>query len=137
MTTELETRTDGTEGSQTRPSETGGGPPRTDGDDDESPATDGAAVLSLLQDEHAREVLVALGGEEKPARDVVSECDASRTTVYRRLDALESAELVSSSLAIAADGHHRKVFEATLERVTVDVAGEDRGVTVTTHETDR
>ena len=106
-------------------------PPPTPATDESDPdRTD--EVLALLEDDYSRSILEAIHAEPRPARDLVAVCDASRATVYRRLDRLEDAGLVESWLSYDADGHHRTVFEATLDAVTVGLDDDGIGVTVTT-----
>lgn len=81
----------------------------------------GTEILDLLGDEYTSRILEALSVEPRPARELVSVCDMSRPTVYRRLDRLEDHDLVSTDTTIDEDGHHRKVFETTLERVTIEL----------------
>jgi predicted transcriptional regulator len=92
-------------------------------------------LLALLDDEHVRTILEAVRTETKPARALADECGVSRPTVYRRLNDLEDAGLVESRLALDADGHHRTVFRATLQRVSVDLTGDGLSITVTRDET--
>jgi len=86
-------------------------------------------LLELLDANYTQAILEAIRTEPKPAGALAEECDASRPTVYRRLNSLRDAGLVETGMAYDADGHHRTVFEATLESVTVDV--DDEGLTVT------
>ncbi|MDS0258824.1 helix-turn-helix domain-containing protein [Haloarcula sp. S1CR25-12] len=81
-----------------------------------------ADLLDLLDDAHAREILVALVGEPKSARDIVSACSCSRPTVYRRLERLNDAGLVDSSMQYDEDGHHRKLFRRRLDSVAVELS---------------
>jgi DNA-binding transcriptional ArsR family regulator len=90
-------------------------------------------VLSLLDAEYTLRILEAIRTEAKPARDVAEECGASRPTVYRRLNRLREAGLVDTAMSYDADGHHRTVFEATLEALSVDVTEDGLAVTVTTN----
>lgn len=78
-------------------------------------------VLELLDDQYARSILTALTEGPKPARELVGACEGSRPTVYRRLDRLESAGLVASHTALHPDGHHRKEFSATVDRITLSL----------------
>jgi predicted transcriptional regulator len=48
--------------------------------------------------------------------------------VYRRLDTLESAGVVESSMSIHPDGHHRKEFRITVEQVRLTFGSD--GITV-------
>jgi DNA-binding transcriptional ArsR family regulator len=81
-------------------------------------------VLSLLSDDYARAILTALVGNTLPARELVDRIDASRATVYRRLQRLEAAGLTDSSVAIHPDGHHRREFSLAHDRLVLSL---DRG----------
>jgi DNA-binding transcriptional ArsR family regulator len=83
------------------------------------PAIDPMATLSLLSDEYARDILEVLGDEPLPAREIHDRLDVSRATVYRRLERLESAGLVTRSTAVHPDGHHRAQFTLALDRIHV------------------
>jgi predicted transcriptional regulator len=104
------------------------GESEADADETEAP-TD---LLSLLNAEYTQTILETVWAESKPARAIAEACGASRTTVYRRLNALEDAGLISSYVVYDPDGHHRTVFETTLEAVSVDVTSDGLSVTVTT-----
>jgi DNA-binding transcriptional ArsR family regulator len=85
-------------------------------------------LLSLLGDDHARSVLRVLADGPRPASDLVDELTISRPTVYRRLDRLESAGLVESSMRIREGGHHRKRFHLAVDSAEVGFDGD--GLTV-------
>lgn len=91
-------------------------------------------VLELINDGHVREMLKALQDGPKPACDLVKSCEASRPTVYRRLNRLENAGLVKSRTAIHPDGHHRKEFVTDFESVTLEIGGGAITVSVTATE---
>jgi DNA-binding transcriptional ArsR family regulator len=85
-------------------------------------------VLSLLSDEYAREVLSVLVEHPLSARELVDRLNMSRATVYRRLDRLESAGVLDSSMHIDPDGHHRKRFHVVVDRIRL--AFESDGLTL-------
>jgi DNA-binding transcriptional ArsR family regulator len=89
----------------------------TDSRTGDDPAVDTTEVLSLLSDEYAREVLNVLVGEPLSARALSERLDMSRPTIYRRLDRLESAGVIRSSMIIDPDGHHRKRFSVVVDRM--------------------
>jgi DNA-binding transcriptional ArsR family regulator len=90
---------------------------------------DGApAPLRVLDDDHAREIVRALAAGPACGRRLSRACSASRPTVYRRLDALEDAGLVTADLRLDADGHHRKRFRLARDRLTVTI--DDGALTV-------
>ena len=77
--------------------------------------------LSLLDDEHAREILLSLTGGAKRGRELAGSCDSSRPTVYRRLNRLEAAGLVTTETVLDPDGHHCKEFRLVRNRLTVTI----------------
>jgi DNA-binding transcriptional ArsR family regulator len=91
---------------------------------DDEPTVDVPEVLSLLSDEYARELLGVLSEESLSARELVDRLDMSRATVYRRLDRLESAGVLETSMCIDPDGHHRKCFHVVVERMQLAFGSE-------------
>lgn len=55
---------------------------------------------------------------------LADEYDASRPTVYRRLNRLEAVGLVDSAMTYDAHGHHRTVFEAIMQSLSIEVKAE-------------
>jgi response regulator of citrate/malate metabolism len=102
--------------------------PDTNAADEPAPAS----LLALLDADYTRAILETIRDEARPARAIATACGASRSTVYRRLNRLADAGLVASRVAYDADGHHRTVYEATLESVAVDVAAGGVSVSVAT-----
>ncbi len=95
---------------------------------EEDESIDPEELLSVLSDDHARDILVLLHETDLPAREIAAQLEASRTTVYRRLNRLEEAGLVDTSMTFHSEGHHRKQFSATLDEVLLSL--EDGGFTV-------
>ena len=89
-------------------------------------------ILSLMSDEYARRILDALGTGSLSARELIDRMDASRATVYRRLDRLEEAGIVESSMEIHPEGHHRKQFQVTVDRVNLAFGADGVRVDITT-----
>lgn len=83
--------------------------------DDPEPET----LLTVLGDEHARQVLEAIAEEPKSGGEIADALPLSRATVYRRLNDLEAAGLVAASTAVCPDGHHHEEYRADLESVRV------------------
>jgi len=86
---------------------------------DDSPAIAFDELFGLLGDEYVADILQALSSGEMPARAIADECDMSRPTVYRRLERLTEAGVVSSRLRPESDGHHRQQFRLVIEGVAV------------------
>jgi len=92
------------------------------------------AVAQLLEDDCVQRILTATLDEPMSASELTEVCDASRATVYRRLDDLSERGLVDDRTRPDADGHHRTVYRATLDRVVVDLTEDGFEVTVATRE---
>jgi DNA-binding transcriptional ArsR family regulator len=85
------------------------------------------AVLGLLDDRYARAILTATSDEPMSAKQLGEACDASLSTVYRRVDDLEDHGLLAERTRVDADGHHRTLYRSLVESVRVDF---DDGVRV-------
>jgi DNA-binding transcriptional ArsR family regulator len=93
--------------------------------------------LELLGDEYTRRVLSKILDEPRTGREIIEETEVSKPTVYRRLDRLEEAGLVTTERKLDLDGHHCKRFRAVIEaiefefgqngvRVSVDTEAQSR-----------
>lgn len=80
-------------------------------------------LLAMLEDGYARELLGLLEDGPRSARELVEASEASRATVYRRLDRLEAHGLVETDIEPHRDGHHRQLFRSAFCRATVDLDG--------------
>lgn len=83
-----------------------------------------ADVFALLDDEYARAILRATTDRAMAAPDLVDALDASKPTVYRRIDRLQALDLLAEATELDGDGHHRSVYRARLDRIVVDFDGE-------------
>ncbi|OYR40556.1 hypothetical protein DJ82_07390 [Halorubrum sp. Ib24] len=104
----------------------------TSGDGSEGPRTADSApvLLELLDNEHTQNILEALCRGPKRGRDLIDACEASRATVYRRLDRLEAAGLVATELYVDPDGHHCETYQIRMDRLHVTVESGTVSVTV-------
>ena len=93
-------------------------------------------VLHVLDDEYAKEILVETYAEPRSARRLAELCDASRSTVYRRIERLQNHDLVESRQRLDPEGHHREVYAASLQRVTVELTADGFEVSVDRTEED-
>lgn len=94
---------------------------------------DPADVFALLDDEYARGILRATKSTPMSAPKLATELDASRPTIYRRIEQLQELDLLTESTELEAHGHHRSAYQARLETITVSL-GEEFSVTVTRRE---
>jgi predicted transcriptional regulator len=100
---------------------------------------DPADVFALLEDTYARGILTATNHKPMSARQLATDLDASRSTIYRRIEQLEALGLLVESTEIDADGHHRGCYEARLDRITVELEedGFSVNVALSEHPADR
>lgn len=89
--------------------------------DDRGPDSEDALadVAALLEDEYARSIIRYTSERARSARELMDLCDASKATVYRRVDRLREYDLLESYQEYDPDGHHYQRFAATLDRLTV------------------
>ena len=93
------------------------------------------AVTQLLGDDCARTILRHTVSEPMTAAQLTERCDASRATVYRRLDDLVERELLVEATTPDLDGHHRTAYAANLDRFVVDL--DEDGFELTVRKRDR
>ena len=74
----------------------------------------------MLNDEYARAILTETSAEPMSAKTLSERCDASLTTVYRRIDRLKECGLVEEQLQPQPDGNHYKLFVARLDSFEVE-----------------
>ncbi|MFB6201485.1 MAG: helix-turn-helix domain-containing protein [Halorhabdus sp.] len=80
---------------------------------------DGESILSLLDDDYAREILTATSAQPMSADQLTERCDASDSTIYRRVDRLKEHDLLEEQTQFDPDGHHYSVYVSRLESVNV------------------
>lgn len=76
-------------------------------------------LLSLLDDDYARAILVATSAEPMSAKQLSERCDVAPSTIYRRVDRLKHQDLIEERTQYDPDGHHRSLYESRLEAVNV------------------
>jgi len=91
-------------------------------------------VFQVLADEYSRRILLAADREPRTAKDLSDICDASLTTIYRRVSTLQDHGLVREHSTVGADGAHRSQFETTLEELHITVADGEFSLSVETRD---
>ncbi|RBI59528.1 transcriptional regulator [halophilic archaeon] len=82
------------------------------------------SIASLLADECTQTILIETVTDPMSAEELSDVCDVSPQTVYRRLDDLAEYNLIEEDLRPDAEGHHYKVYTATLDRVVIDLTSD-------------
>jgi len=92
-------------------------------------------LAGLIEDEVSRQILVELHDEPMSATALSDRCEASKPTIYRRLDELRRCELlVEQTNPDPADGHHHTVYTTNLDRIVIELTGDSFSVAVDRHE---
>lgn len=76
-------------------------------------------LLELLGSDLNRRILALASGEDRSADAIAERCDSSLPTVYRHIDDLRSAGLLSERVVYNAAGNHFKVYRTMVDTVTV------------------
>ncbi|QLG28902.1 helix-turn-helix domain-containing protein [Halorarum halophilum] len=95
---------------------------------------DPAEVLGLLYDEYARSILMRTSSKPMSADQLADACDASISTVYRRVDELEELGLIHGEEQYDPNGDHYRTFEAVVDHVGIDIEDGDLSVTMSRSE---
>jgi DNA-binding transcriptional ArsR family regulator len=84
-----------------------------------------STVVSLLADEYARTILRASREDPQSVEALAEACGADPSTVYRRVERLSDAGLLTEEQRLDPGGHHYKVYAASLReaRVSLDEDG--------------
>lgn len=82
-------------------------------------------LFDVFGDPLARRILVLASERPVSADDLADQLDASRPTIYRRVNALIDYDLLRERQQIGRAGNHYQTFETTLRRVAFEI--EDGG----------
>ncbi|WP_353633287.1 winged helix-turn-helix domain-containing protein (plasmid) [Halobacterium sp. NMX12-1] len=91
-------------------------------------------ISGLLADETAQQILVETNDDPMSAEELSDACGVSPQTVYRRLERLREYDMVSEAVELDDDGHHHKVYTATLDRVTITLTADGFSVELSLRE---
>ncbi len=82
-------------------------------------------VLSTLGDESSRAIIEALS-EPMTANELADACDIPLSTMYRKLERLSEADLVTESTAIRPNGQHTTRYARDFTEITVQLSEENQ-----------
>lgn len=80
---------------------------------------DAETLLELLGDEYTQRVLAAIGDSTRTGSELIERAGVSKATAYRRLDDLQEAGIVESSMRIDPEGHHCEQYELAISRLAI------------------
>lgn len=106
--------------------ETVAGPMITMSDSQPSPDE----LLDLIGDGLVRRIVLLTDDAPKSADQLANELGVSRTTVYRRVNALVEYNLLRQNLETGSDGHHYRTFEPALNEISFRIDDGDFRIAV-------
>ncbi len=80
---------------------------------------DAETLLELLGDEYTQRVLAAIGDSTRTGTELIERAGVSKATAYRRLDDLQKAGIVESSMRIDPEGHHCEQYELAVSQLAI------------------
>lgn len=90
----------------------------------DTPDPDADTVLDTLGDEGSRMIIEALS-EPQTATELSERCDIPLSTMYRKLDRLVDASLLSEQTQIKRNGQHTTRYVRNFERLTIEMSETD------------
>ena len=78
-------------------------------------------IAGFLEDETARTILAATSVEPMTVKDLTDHVEASKPTIYRRIERLEDHDLLDAHVQPDRAGHQENVYRATFDRLTVEL----------------
>lgn len=93
--------------------------------------SDVRTLASLLEDEYAHAILLHTSTQAMSAAELSDACEASVSTIYRRLERLQEHDLVDEHLQLDQGGHHYRTYTARLERIEIELVDGDFEIEIT------
>lgn len=93
-------------------------------------------VMALLDDTCAVSVLEATRQEALSPAELEARCDASLSTICRRIDRLEAMDLLDGQTRLRDDGNHDTVYRATLDSISITLAEDGFSIAIDRREED-
>lgn len=95
--------------------------PSNDGNTDIS-NTSPQDLLQLLNDEYTQKILSTLSEEPTTCREMASQTDISRPTIYRRINKLQEAGVLIEGMKIGENGHHRSTYKLNPFALNIEIS---------------
>jgi DNA-binding transcriptional ArsR family regulator len=95
-----------------------------------------ASLFDVLADRTARTILGLVHGSPRSAQELREASNASLKTVYRRLEELQEADLVTGVPRTGADGNHYTAYVSTVDELEISIDLGEEAVEVAVEERD-
>ncbi|KZN24666.1 transcriptional regulator [Haladaptatus sp. R4] len=87
-------------------------------------------IFDVLASETARDILLLSSSTAMSAGQLARECDASKPTVYRRINKLQEYDLLEQRMVIDNGGNHYNTYRTNMDRICFDIRGDEFVVTI-------
>jgi predicted transcriptional regulator len=77
-------------------------------------------LAGFIEDDTARTILAETSSQPMTVNELADHVDASRPTIYRRIDQLEEYDLLTASIR-PTGSHQEKVYRATFDRLILSL----------------
>ncbi|THE63900.1 ArsR family transcriptional regulator [Salinadaptatus halalkaliphilus] len=78
-----------------------------------------ADVVDVLSDDYMWTILERTREEPQSVDALSDACEADPSTIYRRIERLQAADLLEAQQKLDPGGHHYKVYSARLQEVRI------------------
>jgi len=78
-------------------------------------------LAGFFEDETARSILAETSSQPMTVNDLADRLDASKPTIYRRIERLEEYNLLTASIRPTEDRTQEKVFRATFDQLVINL----------------
>lgn len=95
---------------------------------------DDAAVVDFISDDYTRTILAQTREEPKSVEALSDACGADPSTIYRRVQRLQEADLLEDRQQLDPGGHHYKVYAARLREIRIRLEEDGFDIEVTREE---
>lgn len=83
-----------------------------------------AVLFDALHDETSCAILALITDRARSVGELAELLDKSPSTIYRRMETLQSYDLVTEGLELDRNGHHRHLYRSSVRRLVVEFADE-------------
>jgi predicted transcriptional regulator len=79
------------------------------------------ALAGVFEDDTARTILAETSSQPMTVNELADHLEASKPTIYRRIEQLEEHDLLTASIRPATEGPQETVYRATFDRLVIDL----------------
>lgn len=82
--------------------------------------SDSVEIIDTL-DEYSIYILAEASGDAKSAKELSESSGIPKSTIYRRIENLETHGLIEDEMCMGKNGDHYKVYRTQLEHISIEI----------------